>query len=311
MNTKANEPLAPLIASRLVQVLKDRKIEVGSHLPERIFCEALEVSRTPVRRAFELLAKQGILTNEPGRGYFLLQAPAELVGNEAEPSSNVDELYLQLAEDLLVGTVGSEFSERALLMRYGAGRGLLKQVLARMFREGLLERKTGRGWRVTPFLSNADAHNASYRFRMAIEPAAILEPTFRLDKPALAKARAKQEAMLAGEIFTLTRAELFEIGSQFHETIIRCSRNPNFIDALVRQNQQRRLIEYKANTDRQRLIQQCEEHLKLLDLLEHGQREEAAAFLRQHLNVARKIKTHVEDEDPSLPLPELEIETHF
>lgn len=146
---------------------------------------------------------------------------------------------------------------------------------------------------------------------MAIEPAAILEPTFRLDKPALAKARAKQEAMLAGEIFTLTRAELFEIGSQFHETIIRCSRNPNFIDALVRQNQQRRLIEYKANTDRQRLIQQCEEHLKLLDLLEHGQREEAAAFLRQHLNVARKIKTHIEDEDPSLLLPELEIETHF
>lgn len=47
MNTKASEPLAPLIASRLVQVLKDRKIEVGSHLPERIFAKRL---RCPARR---------------------------------------------------------------------------------------------------------------------------------------------------------------------------------------------------------------------------------------------------------------------
>lgn len=78
MNTKASEPLAPLIASRLVQVLKDRKIEVGSHLPERIFCEALEVSRTPVRRAFELLAKQGILTNEPGAVTFSYRPPLSL-----------------------------------------------------------------------------------------------------------------------------------------------------------------------------------------------------------------------------------------
>jgi DNA-binding GntR family transcriptional regulator len=35
---------------------------------------------------------------------------------------------------------------------------------------------------------------------------------------------------------------------------------------------------------------QCREHLHLLDLPEHGSREDAAASLRRHLDVMRAIK---------------------
>ncbi|MOA45594.1 hypothetical protein D3C78_1680030 [compost metagenome] len=47
---------------------------------------------------------------------------------------------------------------------------------------------------------------------------------------------------------------------------------------------------YQSNVDRPRLISQCKEHIQLLDLIEQGRREEAAAFLRQHLDVVSRLK---------------------
>ena len=97
--------------------------------------------------------------------------------------------------------------------------------------------------------------------------------------------------MLDGEIHQLSRAQLFEIGAQFHEMIVQCSGNLFFIDAIRRQNQLRRFMSYKANVDRSRLMTQCLEHLHLLDLIESGRREEAAQFLWKHLDEVGRLKT--------------------
>jgi len=101
--------------------------------------------------------------------------------------------------------------------------------------------------------------------------------------------------MLDGGIEKWSPSERFRAGAEFHETIIACSGNRFFYDALRQLNQLRRIIEYRQHTksaaDRARLYRQCEEHLELLDLIEAGDRLVASRALRQHLDVVGALKT--------------------
>ena len=126
---------------------------------------------------------------------------------------------------------------------------------------------------------------------MLFEPAALLEPTFRLDQPELERIRRDQQMMLDGGIARLSRARLFELGSNFHETVIGFSGNRFMLEAIKRVNAMRRLLETRAHFDRARIVGQCREHLHLLALLERGARDEAARFMKRHLDVVRAIKT--------------------
>jgi DNA-binding GntR family transcriptional regulator len=47
---------------------------------------------------------------------------------------------------------------------------------------------------------------------------------------------------------------------------------------------------YRAKIDRERMREQCEEHLLLIDLVRKNERVEASHFLRQHLDGARQRK---------------------
>ncbi|MGO4430015.1 FCD domain-containing protein, partial [Streptomyces sp. MCAF7] len=140
------------------------------------------------------------------------------------------------------------------------------RVLSRMEGEDLVRRKAGgRGWEFQHVMATVDAHDQSYRFRMIIEPAALLEPGFTVDTDAFARHRQQQEALLHGDILLLPRAELFQVNASFHEMLVGCSGNQFLLDAVRRQNRLRRLIEYRHQIDRSRLANQAREHLRLLD----------------------------------------------
>ena len=103
--------------------------------------------------------------------------------------------------------------------------------------------------------------------------------------------REEQRSLLDGGLRHLSRTRLFRANAGFHETLIGWSGNPFFLDALRRVNRVRRLIEYRVTVDRGRLERQCREHLDLLALLEAGEAGTAAAYLRVHIEGARRIKT--------------------
>ena len=90
-------------------------------------------------------------------------------------------------------------------------------------------------------------------------------------------------------------------GSLFHEELIKMAGNPFFLRALEQANRMRRLLEYRAKVDRQRVRSQCTEHLQIVALLEKGDVIEASYLMRQHLSgaLARKApRVHGPDEDP-------------
>nr|WP_256369851.1 FCD domain-containing protein [Microvirga sp. KLBC 81] len=182
-----------------------------------------------------------------------------------------------------------------MLRRYDLTRARLARILRRITNEGWIERLPGHGWAFLPVLTSLQAYEDSYRFRLLIEPAAILEPRFTLNRPALERCREQQQWLVDGGIWEVSDAKLFELNSGMHEAIIECCQNSFFIDALRRIDRVRRLIDYRQMLDRDSAVGRCREHVHLLDLLLADKRVEASEFMRQHLTELSTLKTAARD----------------
>jgi DNA-binding GntR family transcriptional regulator len=277
------------VPARILEFIREEGLAPGTHLPAQMLADRLRVSRSPVNQALGLLHEKGVVHREPNRGYFLateIEAPAaqlaeELGLNEGAPSSAP---YFRIAEDRLKGELPDTVTESFLRQRYELTSAQLQSLLHRMAQEGWIEKKPGYGWEFSPMLTTSESLLQSYRMRLALEPAALLEPGYRIAPEVLARCRAAEVHLLEGGIETDTADQIHERGVRFHEALVEGSGNPFFIDAIRRVNRVRRLLSYRSTQDRKRYRQHCQQHLHILDLLEQGRNEEAAEALRAHLS---------------------------
>ncbi|MGI6873331.1 GntR family transcriptional regulator [Amycolatopsis sp. 3B14] len=269
------------IAARIVDYIRTEQAPPGTRLVERTLAEHLRVSRSPVRSALRLLEDEGVVGVAERGGYTVLRPVEELPTPAAD--DDTEELYLRIAADRLDGKLPDRVTENGLARDYGLTPGQLARILRRINAEGWIERLPGYGWEFQPMLTSLRSYEDSYRFRLAIEPTAILEPSFALDRKAVEAVRDQQQELVDGRIWTVSNAELFDLNSTFHETIMECSGNTFFIDGLRRVDRLRRLIEYRRSLARDRAIIRCREHVEIADLLLAGERREAADALRHHL----------------------------
>jgi DNA-binding GntR family transcriptional regulator len=56
------------VAARLRDLITEGKLAPGTRLNERLLCEQLHISRTPLREAFKVLATEGLIALLPNRG---------------------------------------------------------------------------------------------------------------------------------------------------------------------------------------------------------------------------------------------------
>jgi len=272
------------LAQQILLHIREAQLVAGTHLTAQGLSQRFKISRFPVGLALHVLADKGYLRHEINRGYFVGEAAAKAPQAELPPSENVlDEVYYRIADDLLRSALPSDVSERYLRDRYGLTHTQLTNVLGRIAQEGWAERRRGYGWTFSPMLTTPESLEQTYRVRMALEPAALLEPTYRLDASDIARCRAVEERLLAGAIETDSAELLHERGVRFHEAIVGASGNPFFLDTVQRINRVRRLLSYRGMTDRRRYRRQCEEHLEILRLLEAERNDDAAEALRSHL----------------------------
>ncbi|MEU8733637.1 GntR family transcriptional regulator [Streptomyces tendae] len=286
-------PLTRQTATRIVEYIAASDLAVGTRLVERALAERLRVSRSPIRQALRLLAQDGVVATAERGGYTVAVAGRSLtdVPSVASAEGDIEHVYLRIAADRLDGRLPERVTENALTRRYDLTSRQLTHVLRRIAVEGWIERLPGYGWEFQPMLTSMNSYQDSYRFRLTIEPAAVLESSFVLDREALETVRVQQQRLIDGEIRTIGNAQLYDLNSRFHETIVMCSRNSFFIDSLHRVNRLRRLIEYQRTLQRDRAAVRCAEHVRIADLLLSGERDEAAACLREHLASVSHEKT--------------------
>ncbi|WP_338879670.1 GntR family transcriptional regulator [Achromobacter veterisilvae] len=274
--------------NKILELIKEERLPEGAHLTAQKLADRLRLSRSPVNDALGILERHGIVTRRPNRGYFLRQdfdALAQDGAGLAQPSVDdiVTQSYFRLADELLRGELPMQCSEAQLRARYALTNAQTQALLARISQEGWAHRRPGYGWEFSSMMTTPDSLLQSYRLRLALEPAALLEPTFHIDKAVLARCRAAEKHLLDGGIATDTADQLHERGVRFHESLVEASGNPFFIDTIKRVNRVRRLLSYRSMQDRSRYKQHCDQHLAILDLLERERNEEAAEALAAHL----------------------------
>ena len=56
------------VAAKLRELIFDGVLEVESRIPEKALCERFGISRTPLREALKVLAREGLISLLPNRG---------------------------------------------------------------------------------------------------------------------------------------------------------------------------------------------------------------------------------------------------
>ena len=280
----------PGLVAEIVRHIQRERVCAGDRLVELRLAQALGVSRSPLRRALNELAERGLVAAHPNRGFTLLKAPEapDLTDLLSEDGAEAT-AYLKIAADRLDGRLPDVITETALARDYGLSRAETARILARMAGEGWIERRAGYGWQFLPMFPTREAYLHGYRYRLLIEPAAILEPGFALSRETLDLLEAEQQAMVVADEAPPTVVEMFEAGCSFHEKIVAASGNPFMLDAVQRINRMRRLIEYRALAPGLVQAQSCE-HLDILSALRRNDRQGAAELMRGHLACASQMK---------------------
>lgn len=279
------------LARRIIELVRERDVPAGFQLKEQWLCDALGVSRSPVRAALRLLDRHGVVRLVPNQGCFLARAATDLDDEEfGLPPTEEERLYKVVSRDRSANRLGQQINVTELTRRYETSRSLVERVLARLADDGLVEREAGRGWRFLPTVDNPQVYRESYRFRLTVEPMAILDPGFRPDPKRLQELRQSHLELIEELSDRMPSRRVVEADAAFHETLGEWSNNRFVMQAIQQQTRLRRLMEFQYSTvDPDRMRESCREHLAILDAVEAGDQSTAAEMMRRHICVARDL----------------------
>ena len=286
------------LLGRIVHFIHDQAMQPGARLNENRLAQELGVSRTPIRAALAQLAERGYVGRQPNRGAEIITLPPKpALPPTTDPD---DELLVRIAHDHERNRLPVEISEAELMKLYGLSRQRIRSALARLEELDIVERKPGYGWRFGDLRQDVAASLESYRFRMLVEPAAILEPGFRLVPGWAEEMRSHQEAALAasqqGRWNASVAVAFFEANAAFHEGIGTASGNRYLAHAIRRQTRFRRLADYAWTYGMERVAVCCHEHIEILTRLEARDFDVAAALMKRHLQNASLINSSFDDD---------------
>ncbi|UGY13629.1 GntR family transcriptional regulator [Bradyrhizobium septentrionale] len=279
------------LSAGILELIRAEKLAPGTRLAEVALAERLQVSRTPVRAALKLLAGRRLIRVGASRGYFVTDTAPPAPKTPGKPApADTDRLFVAIARDRRSGRLPVDVSERDLMQRYGASRPVVQRVLAKLAEVAAVQRKPGHGWRFQPIIADAKARAESYRYRILIEPAALLEPGFQLDPVWAAEMRRRHQDATRRTWNETASIAFFEMNAAFHEGLAAASGNRFLLVAVQQQNRLRSFANYDWTFGYERVLVNCREHLAILDRLEAGEREAAAALMRSHLEGASRVK---------------------
>lgn len=286
---RSAEPSRNPLGERVAQWISQEKLVPGDRVNEQKLADFLGVSRTPVRAALAQFEAQGFMTRRANRGMELVSSPP--VAAQGAVMDEDDELIARIARDRRAKVLLEEVSEKYLMEVYDQTRATIKHALVRLSDLGVVERRLGYLWRFIDDVWDASARREAYLFRGTVEPAALLSPSFTLPDTWLADMRRRHEEFLHTPWTEASSVGFFETNAAFHEGLAVASGNRFFGDSIRRLNRLRRLANYDWKHGVERVEVSCREHLAILDAIDTGDRRTASRLMREHLDLASRLRT--------------------
>ncbi len=194
-------------------------------------------------------------------------------------------LYGRLRDDVLAGVfaAGELLQETTLAPRYGVSRTPVRESLARLEQDGLLER-AARGYRVSSGTQQdvLDIYDA----RIALETVAVSSAATRATDVDLARlGNLHAAAHAAGGVTERRRAH-----ARWHEGVWDAAHNSTVRALLVRLTAQLRIYDQPGVETTSDLEVNQDDHTKVMDALRTRDAERAATALAAHLHRSRDIR---------------------
>lgn len=285
MKTRSNTRQNHLkLARQIVEIVLERGLTRGDHLPETALSEACGVSRTPIRSALKILESNDIVQRREEGGYFLNQSPEQVgIDGVTQLDEMEDSLAARILSDRAERRIADVQSVSALVRRYEAPRSAVLNALKILSADGVVAQLPGRAWAFQPLLDTPNAVAESFAFRLGLEPQAILAPGFDMDNQKSGLLRQQMEDFLQRSDGNMSAVAFLHLDCAFHSLIAESSGN-RFIRGALLAHQRLRLTTQKDHSIPDfRLRQSLEEHLDILDSLERMQHQLAADQMVLHL----------------------------
>ena len=274
------------LARRILEHTQETGLVAGDPVAEQALARTFQVSRTLIRGALKVLLEENLLSHEAGKGYRLLAAPDGQAFNAALPQAEEEELATSVLRDRMAGRLGDSISISELMRRYDIGRPAAQKALLQLSESQAIERGPGQSWLFRPSLNSLAALEESLKFRLILEPEALLSPHFNADPQRLALLRSAMQSLLSRPVEDFDIQQFRELDISFHELIGQSCGNRFIGDALLQHQSLRRLPNLLPTVSVHRLQEALREHLQIIAHIERGQLEIAADLLRLHLRLS-------------------------
>lgn len=278
------------LAQKILDIAQARGLNPGARLAEQSIAALCHVSRTPVRKAFEVLAARGVLRQDPQGGYLLALDPASVTRlDEAQGQDAEDDARAAILRDLAAGRIGAVQTITGLQRRYGGSRLKMQATLLKLAEANLAERGAGQHWRLKPLAVTAESLAQSAAFRLALEPLALTMPDFKRDPAALLALRQSMLALQALPQESFDHKLFLHTAMTFHTLIARSCGNPFLAEALLSHHTRRFALPGAVHGSTFRRMRANDEHIQILEQIERGRMSLAADLMRVHIQQAQAM----------------------
>jgi DNA-binding GntR family transcriptional regulator len=296
-------------------------VPTGLVLIEGPIAELFGTSRAPVRKAMELLNKEGLIRKFDGRGFLVspagvevqlrrlplnrqtlgLEAAQELVDHRWTSEKVFDDMLSAVSTCVVFGHF--KLVERAAAEYYGVSRATVREALIRLRDYGLIESNPYSHWLAGPLTARSVADD--YDLRVTLEPIALRQSAPFLERPQLLGMLAEIDALLDGSDHP-DLAHLNLIEQSLHTDCLAHLKNRKMA-AVIRLSQASLVLHriffstLRRRAERPMLI----EHRFVVELLLQGSFAAATTALEHHLRKAAERALQRLKVLSVLPEPEL------
>jgi DNA-binding GntR family transcriptional regulator len=287
----ARDLLEDQIYHYLCAQLSGRKIGVGTHLKAGEIADALDVSRTSVRKAIIRLVDDGVVQlNAAGRP--IVAALPKRRRKQAEPvfayTNQTEQAYWAVFDAIFQGKIreGEGVNGQELAASIGVSLGTVRQALDWLCRDGLLQREPRRGWKVVR-LDASDLVDA-FKIRLLLEPEAISRAVGRLSRERLESLIAENRRVL-DDGDRLTEDDRRRIDYHFHRTLLEACDSPILAQAVDPVIRKCMLTGIALPVPASEATITFNEHIEIAKALIAGDPERAKRVLAEHLTRSMKL----------------------